>query len=161
MKLWGKPCVCMYIDITHTCACTRSYRYPVNLWSTAAGSTSDWKHLCIKLNVNSKNLFNTNENERLIAIIQQHQQQTDGPDMTVKTLYKALKSIEARRAASFLLSKALDVCELSKRSASESRMQPSTYGLANTKSRSSFSYDNRQKVIYTDSLSESESETDP
>ena len=130
---------------------------------TTADSTSDWKHLCAELEVNSENLFQMDSNERLINIVHQHQQQTDGPVMTVRCLYKTLKSINAKRAASLLLGKAFDVWEQRKRSASESQVHTGAAACANklrAKTSSSFSYACRQNTLLSDSLSESDTEGD-
>lgn len=67
--------------------------------------------MCAYLKVNSESLFHVDSKERLINIIQQHEKQTDGPDMTVKHLHKGLQCIRAKRAASLLLKKAINVCE--------------------------------------------------
>ena len=102
-------------------------------------------------------------NERLIRIIQQHQQQTDGPVMTVKNLYKTLKSINAKRAASLLLGKAYDVCEQRKRSASESQMDTAIGGYTNiphAKTSHSFSSIHRRNTFLSDNLSESDAKED-
>ena len=130
---------------------------------TTAGSTSDWKHLCEQLEVNSESLFHVDSNERLINIIQQHQQQTDGPVMTIRCLYKTLKSINANRAASLLLEKAYDVCKQRKRSASESQMHTGAGGSASmphAKTSSSFPYACKQNFFVSDSMSESDAEGD-
>ena len=127
----------------------------------AIGSTSDWIHLCEKLKVNSESLFHVDPNERLINIIQQHQQQTDGPAMTVRCLYDTLKSINARRAAGLLRGKALYVYEQRQRSASESQTRASPWGHQRHYEHSaSFTYGNRQDAMFIDSLSESDTEAD-
>lgn len=126
------------------------------------GSTSDWIHLCKELKVNSDCLFGIEPNERLISIIQHHQQQTEGPAMTVRFLYKTLKSINAARAAALLLKKAHDICEHRKRSASESWTQASNWRHTNNyciQSSSSFSHTSTPSILYSDSSSESEAET--
>lgn len=119
--------------------------------------------MCAQLQVNSESLHHIESKERLINIIQQHQQQTDGPVMTVKALCKTLKSIQARRAASLLVGKAHDVCEQRKRSASDSQTQAEAWGRGikpRAKLGSSFSYACRQDSYISDSLSESEAEAD-
>ena len=83
--------------------------------------------------------------------------------MTIKCLYKTLKSIDANRAASLLLGKAYDVCEQRKRSASESQIHTRAGGYAkmpHVKSSSSFPYGCRQNTLLSDSLSESDNEGD-
>ena len=121
-----------------------------------SGSTSDWIHLCGKLKVNSESLFHVEPNERLINIIQQHQQQTDGPAMTVRCLYDTLKSINAKHAAGLLREKAHCVYEQRKRSASESQTQAAPWGRQHYEKHSaSFSYASRQDALYFD-LSESD-----
>ena len=118
--------------------------------------------MCKKLNVNSESLSHVDPNERLINIIQHHQQQTDGPAMTIKCLYDTLNSINAIRAAGLLREKALYVYEQSKRSASEGRIQASPWRRRqhNEKHSASFSYANRQDGWFIDSPSESEAEVD-
>ena len=128
----------------------------------ATGSTSDWIHLCEKLKVNSESLFHVDPNERLINIIQQHQQQTDGPAMTVRYLYDTLRSINAKRAAALLRRKALYVYEQRKRLASESQTQASHWGYQRHygKHSASFTYGSGQDALFVDSLSESDAEVD-
>ena len=119
--------------------------------------------MCEQLQVNSESLFHVESNERLINIIQQHQQQTDGPAMSVKCLYLTLRSINAQRAASLLLTKAYDICEQRKRSASESQVHTRAGGYANelhAKTSSSFPYACRQNNLLSDSLSGSDTEGD-
>ena len=119
--------------------------------------------MCAKLKVNSENLFEVDSRERLINIVHQHQQQTDGPVMTVRCLYKTLKSINAQRAASLLRGKAYDVWQQRKRSASESQIHTGAGGCASKLrpiTNSSFSYACRQNTLLSDSLSESDTEGD-
>ena len=118
--------------------------------------------MCKKLNVNSESLFHVEPNERLINIIQHHQQQTDGPAMTIRCLYNTLKSINARHAAGLLRGKALYVYEQRKRSASESQTRASPWGRQqhDKKHSASFTCGNRQDALFIDSLSESEAEAD-
>ena len=118
--------------------------------------------MCEKLKVNRESLFHVEPNERLINIIQQHQQQTDGPTMTVRCLYDTLKSIKARRAAGLLRGKALYVYEQRKRSASESHTQASLWGHQRhyEKHSASFTYGSGQNGLFIDSLSESDAEAD-
>ena len=118
--------------------------------------------MCEKLKVNMESLFHVDPNERLINIIQQHQQQTDGPAMTVRYLYVTLKSINARHAADLLLGKALYVYEQRKRSASESQTQVSFWGRQchYEKHSASFTHGSRQNALFIDSLSESDAEED-
>ena len=114
------------------------------------------------MKVNSEILFHVDPNERLINIIQHHQQQTDGPAMTIRCLYDALRSINARHAADLLRKKALYVYEQSKRSASVGQIRASPWGHQQHDSRhcASYTYGNRQDSLFIDSPSESESEAD-
>lgn len=116
--------------------------------------------MCEKLKVNSENLFHVNPNERLINIIQQHQQQTNGPAMTIRCLYDTLNSINAKHAAGLLLKKAFNAYEQRKRSASESQTQASSRQQRYGKHSASFTYGNRQDALFIDSLSESDAEAD-
>ena len=126
----------------------------------ATGSTCDWRYLCKALEINSDILSHVDSKERLINIIQYHEQQTDGAPMTVRFLYDTLKSIKAKRAAGLLRKKALYVHEQHKRSASESQIQGLRRHHNLEKTSASFSYAYRQDAPYLDSLSESESETE-
>ena len=126
----------------------------------ATGSTCDWKHLCKALKINSDSLSHVDSKERLINIIQYHEQQTDGPPMTVRFLYDTLKSIKAKRAAGLLREKARYVYEHRKRSASEGQIQGPRRHHYLGKSSASFSYANRQNASFLDSLSESENEAE-
>ena len=85
------------------------------------GSRSNWKCLCEELDVNYENLLHLNPTERMLNIFQQYQQQNED-EVTVKMLYKALKSISAIRAASLLLQRAKKLYEQPQRTASESQM---------------------------------------
>jgi len=57
----------------------------------------------------------------MLNILQQYQQQNED-EVTVKIIYKALKSINAERAASLLLQRATEFHEQRKRTVSESQM---------------------------------------
>ena len=116
--------------------------------------------MCKALEINSDSLSHVDSKERLINIIQYHEQQTDGPPMTVRFLYNTLKFIKAKRAAGLLREKALYVHEQRKRSASESQIQGPRRHHNLEKTSASFSYAYRQDAPYLDSLSESESETE-
>lgn len=80
--------------------------------------------------------------------------------MTIRCLYKILKSINTKRAASLLLGKAYDVCEQRKRSASESQMHTGYANIPRVKTSSSFSHACRQNTFLSDSMSESDAEED-
>ncbi|XP_065903620.1 uncharacterized protein [Dysidea avara] len=85
------------------------------------GSRSNWKSLCEVLEVNYDNLHRVNPTERMLNIVKQYQQQNE-KEVTVKIIYNALKSIRAKRAASLLLKRAMEVYEQHKKTVSESSM---------------------------------------
>ena len=73
------------------------------------------------LEVNYDNLHRVNPTERMLNIVKQYQQQNE-KEVTVKIIYNALKSIRAKRAASLLLKRAMEVYEQHKKTVSESSM---------------------------------------
>ena len=116
--------------------------------------------MCKALKVYSDGLFHIDSKARLLIIIQQCEQQTDGLPMTVRFLYDTLKSIKAKRAAGLLREKARFVYDQRKRSASENQILELRRHHNLEKSSASFAYTHRQNALFLDSLSESESESE-